>query len=100
MVVFILFVAWMSKGFCPGWVLIIITVIFGQFIITSLYLEEIYDPAGKYFGSLLYGAAGLRFIVSGQLFYDIVTVGIVIAAGASVMSRGIFLVRTVRTKPH
>ena len=97
--VFSLFVAWMLKGFCPSWVLIVIAVTFGQFIVTSLYSEEIYDPVGKYFGSLLYGAAGLRFILSGQLFYDIVTLGIVISAATSVTSRAIFFTKTVRTKP-
>ena len=97
--VFSLFVAWIPKGFCPSWVLIVIAGIFVQFILTSLYSKEIYDPIGKYFGSLLYGAAGLRFILSGQLFYDIVTVGIVISAAASVTSRAIFFIKTVRAKP-
>jgi phosphatidylglycerophosphate synthase len=98
--VFSLFVAWMLKGFCPSWILIIIGGIFVQFIVTSLYSEEIYDPVGKYFGSLLYGAAGLRFIFSGQLFYDVVTVGIVISAAASVTSRAIFFIKTMRAKPN
>ena len=31
--VFSLFVAWMLKGFCPIWVLIVLAVIFGQFIV-------------------------------------------------------------------
>lgn len=96
--VFSLFVAWMLKGFCPSWVLVVIAGIFVQFVVTSLYSEEIYDPVGKYFGSLLYGAAGLRFILSGQLFYDIVTVGIVISAAASVTSRAIFFIKTKKTK--
>ena len=94
--VFSLFVAWMLKGFCSIWVLIVLAVIFGQFIVISFYAEEIYDPVGKYFGSLLYGAAGLRFIISGQLFYDIVTVGIVISASASVASRVIFFIKSAR----
>jgi phosphatidylglycerophosphate synthase len=98
--VFSLFVAWMPKGFCPSWVLIVIVAVFGQFIVTSLYSGKIYDPVGKYFGSLLYGAAGLRFILSGQFFYDVVTVGIVIFAAASVMSRVIFFIKTRKTKPN
>jgi phosphatidylglycerophosphate synthase len=96
---FSLFMAWMSKGFCPSWILIVIAVIFVQFIVTSRYSEEIYDPVGKYFGSLLYGAAGLRFILSGQLFYNIVTAGIVISAAASATSRAIFFIKTMRAKP-
>jgi CDP-diacylglycerol--glycerol-3-phosphate 3-phosphatidyltransferase/cardiolipin synthase len=90
----------MPKGFCPSWVLIVIVAVFGQFIVTSLYSGKIYDPVGKYFGSLLYGAAGLRFILSGQFFYDVVTVGIVIFAAASVMSRVIFFIKTRKTKPN
>ena len=98
--VFSLFIAWMLKGFCPSWILIVIAVIFAQFIVTSLYSEEIYDPVGKYFGSLLYGAAGLRFVLSGQIFYGIVTVGIVVSAAASATSRTIFFIKTARAKPN
>jgi len=76
-----------SKGFVPYWVLILITFFFAQFIATSLYWGKIYDPIGKHYGTLLYGAIALRFIVSGQLFYDAATVVITGFTVASMLAR-------------
>jgi hypothetical protein len=63
-----MFLVFGSQGFVPSWVMILTVLFFAQFIVTSLYSNKIYDPIGKYFGSLLYGAIGLRFIFSGQIF--------------------------------
>lgn len=96
--VFCMFLTFNSKGFVPGWVLVLITLVFAQFIITSIYSDKIYDPVGKYYGSLLYGAIGLRFILSGQFFYDIATVGITGFAAATILSRAVSFIKTMRTK--
>ena len=58
----------------PYWVLPLILFAFLQFMITSSLKKEIYDPIGKYYGSLLYGAIGLTLLFSGQLFYNVITV--------------------------
>ena len=89
--VFSLFLVFGSVGFYADWVLIVIAAVFAEFVLTSRFSSKIYDPVGKYYGSLLYGAIGLRFILSGQLFCNVVTVGIVAFSAASILSRAAFL---------
>jgi phosphatidylglycerophosphate synthase len=89
--IFSMFFVFNSKGFVPYWVLILMALSFAQFVITSLYWGEIYDPIGKYYGSLLYGAIGLRFIISTQFFYDFATVVITVYTVASISVRVLHL---------
>ena len=96
--VFCMFLTFNSKGFVPEWILAIITLVFVLFIITSVYSDEIYDPVGKYYGSLLYSAIGLRFAVSGQFFYDVATIGITGFAAATILSRAVSFIKTVKTR--
>jgi phosphatidylglycerophosphate synthase len=65
---FSMFTAFIAEGFCPDWVLLLTIAAFVEFVLISLYSKKMYDPVGKYYGSLLYGAIGLRFILSGQIF--------------------------------
>jgi phosphatidylglycerophosphate synthase len=92
-VVFSMFLVFGPTGFFADWVLIVIAAVFAEFVLTSRFSSKIYDPVGKYYGSLLYGAIGLRFILSGQLFYYVVTVGIVAFSAASILSRATFLLK-------
>ena len=98
--VFVFCMLWIFnlRGFVPEWILILITIVFAQFVITSIYSDRIYDPVGKYYGSLLYGAIGLRFILSGQLFFNIATVGITGFTVASILSRTVSLIKTMKNK--
>ena len=42
------------------WILFAIVFSFGQFIVTNIYMKRtVYDPIGKYYGSLLFGGIGL-----------------------------------------
>jgi len=91
--VFSMFLVFGSMGFCADWVLIVIAAVFAGFMLTGRSSSKIYDPVGKYYGSLLYGAIGLRFILSGQVFYDVVTVGVVAFSAASILSRATFLLK-------
>jgi phosphatidylglycerophosphate synthase len=91
--VFSMFLAFGSEGFYAEWILILIAAVFTGFVLTGLSSNKVYDPVGKYYGSLLYGAIGLRFIFSGPLFYDVVTVGVVVFSAASILSRAIFLLK-------
>jgi len=93
--IFSMFIVFDSKGFVPNWVLILIAFFFVQFIVTSLYWNMIYDPVGKYYGSLLYGAIGLRFIITGQFFYDSATVVITGFTAVSILAR-FFYFRSAR----
>jgi phosphatidylglycerophosphate synthase len=74
-------------GCYPYWVLPLILFVYIQFTITSFTCKITYDPVGKYYGSLLYGAIGLTLLFSGKVFYDFVTVSIVFVTAASLFSR-------------
>jgi phosphatidylglycerophosphate synthase len=91
--VFSMFAVLIPKGFCANWILAVIAAVFVEFLLTSLFLTKLYDPVGKYFGSFLYGMIGLRFVLSGQFFYDTVTVGVVAFAVASIVSRAVFILK-------
>ena len=82
-----MFTAFVTAGLYPYFVLPLILFVFAQFVITSFYSNRIYDPIGKYYGSLLYGAIGLTLLFSGQLFCGIITFGIVAVTAASLCSR-------------
>ena len=75
------------SGCYPYWVLLLILFMYAQFAMTSFSLEVIYDPVGKYYGSLLYGAIGLTLLFSGQAFYNFVTLTLVAVSAASFFSR-------------
>jgi phosphatidylglycerophosphate synthase len=91
--IFCLFAAFIPQGFCAEWVLLIIGAVFVEFILTSRSLVAMYDPIGKYFGSLLFGLIALRFFISGQFFYGAVTVVVPVSAAASILSRVVSIFR-------
>jgi phosphatidylglycerophosphate synthase len=91
--VFSAFLAFGSEGFYAEWVLILVAAVFAGFILTGLSSNRIYDPVGKYYGSLLYGAIGLRFLFSGALFYSVVTVGVAAFSAAAIFSRAVFILK-------
>jgi phosphatidylglycerophosphate synthase len=91
--IFSMLLAFGSKGFYADWILILVAAVFAVFVLTGLYSCDIYDPVGKYYGSLLYGAIGLRFMFSGQLFYNVVTISVVAFSAASILSRATFLLK-------
>jgi cardiolipin synthase len=91
--VFSLLIAFGSEGFYADWVLILVAAVFAGFMLTSRSSGRAYDPVGKYYGSLLYGAIGLRFLVSGPLFYYVVTVGVAAFSAVSILSRTTFLLK-------
>jgi len=94
-----MFRIFVTAGLYPYWVLPLMLFAFVQFMITSSLYKEIYDPIGKYYGSLLYGAIGLTLLFSGQLFYDVITVSIVAVTVASLSSRLAYLFN-YRTRIH
>jgi len=89
-----MYLAFIIKGIYSPWVLFIIVSVFIQFILSNVYLKQtIYDPIGKYYGSLLLGGIGLTLLFSDQLVYNIVTFGIVISTLASLISRLTYFLR-------
>jgi len=82
------------KGIYPTWILFIIIGVFAQFVISNIILKKtVYDPIGKYYGSLLFGGIGLTILFSNQLIYDVVTCGILFSTLISLTSRLAFLIK-------
>ena len=78
----------------PPWLLLVIFLVFAQFVVSNYVLKQtIYDPIGKYFGSILFAGIGATIVFSGQITYTIVTVFIVISASASLLSRITYLLQ-------
>ena len=96
--VLVMFLVFVNKGVYPVWIVLLICLVFGQFILSSLYLKRTsYDPIGKYFGSLMYGGIGLTLLFSEQTVYNIVTVGVVVSATIILVTRaGYFMGSQIR----
>jgi CDP-diacylglycerol--glycerol-3-phosphate 3-phosphatidyltransferase len=76
-----MFVYFVLSGIYPSWILLVITFMFLQFIITSKLTKTTFDPVGKYYGSILYGAIGLTMLLKGPtadriLLYSLLGVSI------------------------
>ncbi len=96
------------KGIYSPWILLVIIFAFAQFIISNILSKRmIYDPVGKYFGSILFGGIGITilisepiisnfFIFSDQIVYIIITVSIVVSALATILSRFTYLIHNRR----
>ena len=83
-----IYLNFVMNGMYSPWILIIIFVVFAQFVLSNLYLKKtVYDPVGKYYGSLLFGGIGLTILFSNQLIYDVVSYGIIISTVISLISR-------------
>ena len=91
--VFSLFIAFGSEGFYADWIQILVAAVFTGFMLTSRSSSRVYDPVGKYYGSLLYGAIGLRLLFSGPFFCSVVTVGVATFSVVSILSRATFLLK-------
>lgn len=92
------FTYFVSCGFYSIWILFLVAFEFGQFMLTSHFSKIVYDPVGKYYGSLLYGAVGLTLLFTRDPVYTIVSVGVVIATAASLLSRLFYFARVYKHK--
>jgi len=87
------------NGIYSPWILLIIVSVFAQFIISNVYIKKtIYDPIGKYYGSILFAGIGATLLFSGQLTYALVTYGIVLATLASLASRLTYFINQRKKK--
>ena len=95
-----MFLVFVLEGFYPSWILFLIVFVFAQFMLTSVCSKRaVYDPVGKYYGSLMYGGVGLTLLSQEQLMLDIVIVGVVVSTGAVLLSRVAFLFVRKRKQP-
>ena len=91
--IFGLFGVFVNLGLYSNWILLLVLVMYLQFVITSfLSKRTIYDPIGKYYGSLLFSGIGLTLLFPNQLTYTIVNHGIVLATLISIISRLYYLI--------
>jgi len=96
-----MFLAFILEGFYPLWLLFLVVFVFVQFMLTSFYSKRaVYDPIGKYYGSLMYGGIGLTLLFPEQLVYSIVTIGIVVSTIASLFSRLAYFLRAQNNKKN
>lgn len=92
----VIYLVFISKGLYSPWLLVIISAIFIQFILTSVYSNRtIYDPIGKYYGSLLLGGIGLTLLFQGKMVLNIVTIGVIISTTISILSRTWYFLNTI-----
>jgi phosphatidylglycerophosphate synthase len=77
----------------PIWVFILIVFMFAQFMLTSRPSEIVFDPIGKYYGSLLYGAIGLTLLFSEPFARNIIMISFVGVTIFTVVTRLVFLMR-------
>jgi phosphatidylglycerophosphate synthase len=82
-----IFTAFTLSGYYPAWIMAIIAASFGQFIISSIYTKKLYDPLGRYIGSVLYIAIGLTLLSPTPAIFTVVEVGFPMFAIASFVTR-------------
>ena len=82
-----IFTAFTLSGYYPIWIMALIAASFAQFIISSVYTKKLYDPLGKYIGSVLYIAIGLTLLSPTPVVFTVVEVGFPLFALTSFVSR-------------
>lgn len=87
------------NGIYSLWLLLVIISVFAQFIISNIIQKQtIYDPIGKYFGSILFGGIGLTILFSDQQIYSFIAIVIILYALLSIISRFYYLVNRKNLK--
>ena len=89
-----IFVFFTTDGFYPFWLPLLIAASFVQFIATSLFAKNLYDPVGKYIGSALYIGIVLTLVFPQQSTYNFVQFAFVGFFLVSLGSRIISLMRS------
>ena len=92
--VFGIFVVFSAKGYYPIWLLILISALFIQFLVTSVYAKKLYDPVGKYAGSALYIGIVLTLIFPVKAIFSFVEFAFL---GFFLLSLGSRIVSLART---
>lgn len=83
-----MYLTFILKGIYSALILFLIIFMFAQFTLTNLYFKKIiYDPVGKYYGSLLFGGIGLTLLFPADIMYLVVTLGIVVSTVVALLSR-------------
>ena len=78
-------------GVYPYWLLLLIILVFIQFILTSKLKVLVYDPVGKYYGAFLF-AVILVTLVSPPAFYSFLVIATILFTLISLVSRYLFFI--------
>ena len=93
LLVFGMFTVFVFEGFYEWWILVLVGFVFVQFVLTSVYLKRaVYDPVGKYYGSLMYGGVGLTLLSQEQIMLSVVSGGVLVCTVAALVSRVVYFV--------
>lgn len=86
-----MFLHFTLTGSYPLWAFLLVIFMFVQFAATSVIFKRVFDPIGKYYGSLLYGAIGLTILFSNDSIVSVVTTALLVVSITCLASRIIFL---------
>jgi len=87
-VVFFAFTALMLKGLISVWVVVVVMLMFVQFVLSSVKsLKPIYDPVGKYYGALLLFSLVLIVVFQDSNVVFLVTIAIILFSLVSFSNR-------------
>ncbi len=87
------FSAFAIKGIYASWTLLLIVVMFLQFIWTSGLAQPIYDPLGKFYGVFLFAAIGMTLAFPRPAVCRMILIGVVGFTAVSLISRVVFFLR-------
>ncbi len=82
-----IFIAFTLNGYYPAWLLLLIIGSFAQFVVTGFFGKRLYDPLGKYIGSVLYIGIALTLLSPAGLMLIIVQSGVVVFTVTSFITR-------------
>jgi phosphatidylglycerophosphate synthase len=88
-----IFLYFVFSGVYPFWVLLLIFGMYVQYLLTSKLLKITFDPIGKYYGSLLYGAIGLTMLFDGQPAENIILYSLVGVSILTLSSRLVYIAK-------
>ena len=86
------FSGFVIKGMFPSWTLVLISLMFLQFVWTSGRKRPLYDPVGKYYGVFLFGVIGITLLFNGPLVHRAIPVALLGFSAFSVVGRVAFLI--------
>lgn len=87
--ILVVFAAFFVKGIYPLWMLLLIIFMFLQFILSSKIKIPVYDPVGKYFGTVLFASILLTLLFENTVLY--LSIFILLFALISIFSRYMYL---------
>lgn len=89
--VLVAFLTFIIIGIYPYWLLLLLILVFLQFILTSRFKVLIYDPVGKYYGAFLFTVI-LVTLICPTTFYSLLLIVTVIFTAVSLLSRYLFFI--------